>query len=70
MDRQAWSFPLVGVAAARFGDDVRLALAGVAPIPWELPDLQALDEATPLPATAYKVDLARALLRRAFDAVR
>lgn len=26
MDRAAWSFPLVGVAAARFGDDVRLGL--------------------------------------------
>ena len=34
MDRQRWAFPLVGVAAARLGGEVRLALAGVAPIPW------------------------------------
>ena len=69
MDRQAWSFPLVGVAAARFGEDVRLALAGVAPIPWPLSSPGDLDEATPLPGTAYKVEIARALVRRALDAV-
>ena len=69
MDRQAWSFPLVGVAAARFGTDVRLALAGVAPIPWELPSSEALENATPLPGTGYKVEIARALVRRALAAV-
>ena len=69
MDRRRFSFPLVGVAAARFGDDVRLALAGVAPIPWALSSAAALDDATPLPGTAYKVDLARALVRRALEAV-
>ena len=31
-----WAFPLVGVAAARFDGEVRIALAGVAPIPWTL----------------------------------
>ena len=69
MDRRRWAFPIVGVAAARRGDDVRLALSGVAPIPWALPGEQALDEATPLPGTAYKVELARALVRRAVAAV-
>jgi xanthine dehydrogenase YagS FAD-binding subunit len=69
MDRKRWSFPLVGVAAARFDDGVRFALAGVAPIPWALSGPEALDEATPLPGTAYKVDLARALIRRAMSAV-
>ena len=69
MDRRRWAFPLVGVAAARFGDDARLALAGVAPIPWLLTGEDALDDATPLPGTAYKVDLARPLVRRALDAV-
>ena len=69
MDRQAWSFPLVGVAAARFGDEVRLGLAGVAPIPWAIASPSDLDLATPLPGTAYKVDLARALVRRAVEAV-
>jgi xanthine dehydrogenase YagS FAD-binding subunit len=69
MDRARWAFALVGVAAARFGDDVRLGLAGVAPVPWALPSPEALDEATPLPGTAYKVDVARALVRRALAAL-
>ena len=69
MDRQRWSFPLVGVAAARFNDGTRLALAGVAPIPWLLESPEALDEATPLPGTAYKLEIARALVRRALEAV-
>jgi xanthine dehydrogenase YagS FAD-binding subunit len=69
MDRKKWSFALVGVAVARFGADVRLALAGVAPIPWALASPDALDQATPLPGTAYKVEIARALVRRALDAV-
>jgi xanthine dehydrogenase YagS FAD-binding subunit len=65
MDRRAWSFPLVGVAAARFDDGTRLALAGVAPIPWPLPGPDALGDATPLPGNAYKVEIARALVARA-----
>jgi xanthine dehydrogenase YagS FAD-binding subunit len=69
MDRARWSFPLVGVAAARYGDGVRLALSGVAPIPWRLESEADLDRATPLEGTAYKVDLARALVRRALEAV-
>ncbi|MEX2211966.1 MAG: FAD binding domain-containing protein [Gaiellaceae bacterium] len=69
MDRQRWSFPIVGVAAARFADGVRLALSGVAPIPWPLDSEEALDAATPLPGTAYKVELAQALVRRALAAV-
>jgi xanthine dehydrogenase YagS FAD-binding subunit len=69
MDRQAWAFPLVGVAAARFPDGVRLALAGVAPIPWLIESEAALDDASPLPETAYKLEIARALIRRALAAV-
>jgi xanthine dehydrogenase YagS FAD-binding subunit len=69
MDRRKWSFALVGVAAARFGDEVRLGLAGVAPVPWALASADALDEATPLPGTTYKVEIARALVRRALEAV-
>jgi xanthine dehydrogenase YagS FAD-binding subunit len=60
MDRRRWSFALVGVAAARFGSDVRFGLAGVAPIPWS-----DLDGATPLPGTAYKATILDALVRRA-----
>ena len=69
MDRTRFSFALVGVAAARFGAETRFALAGVAPIPWLLGSPEDLDRATPLPGTAYKVDLARPLIRRALEAV-
>ena len=65
MDRRKWSFPIVGVAAARFDGEVRIALAGVAPIPWTIDSSAALEDATPLPGTAYKVEIAGALIRRA-----
>ena len=67
MDRKKWSFALVGVAAARFGDRVAYGLAGVAPIPWAVESADDLDRATPLPGTAYKVQIARALIARAFS---
>lgn len=64
MDRQRWAFALVGVAAARVGGETRVALAGAAPIPWLLgPD--GLEGATPLPGTAFKVEIARTLVARA-----
>jgi xanthine dehydrogenase YagS FAD-binding subunit len=63
MERKRWAFPLVGVAAVRRGGETRVALAGAAPIPWLLED--GLDDATPLPRNAYKVDVARALVKRA-----
>ena len=69
MDRKTFSFPLVGVGAARGSDGVRLALAGVAPIPWRLDSPDDLERATPLEGTAFKVDLARPLIRRALEAV-
>jgi xanthine dehydrogenase YagS FAD-binding subunit len=69
MDRRKWSFPIVGVAAARFEGDIRIALAGVAPIPWTLDSPAALEDATPLPGTAYKVEIARALVRRAVEEI-
>jgi xanthine dehydrogenase YagS FAD-binding subunit len=61
--RKLFSFPLVGVAAVRTESGVRVALAGVAPVPWLHGDSFA--EATPLPGTAYKVEVAEALVRRA-----
>jgi xanthine dehydrogenase YagS FAD-binding subunit len=69
MDRQRFAFPLVGVAAARFSAETRIALAGVAPIPWQISGPDDLDRATPLPGTAYKLQIARALLDRALTAV-
>ena len=69
MDRRRWAFPLVGVAVARIGAETRVALAGAAPVPWLLTGPDALDDATPLPGTAYKVEIARALVRRALGSV-
>jgi xanthine dehydrogenase YagS FAD-binding subunit len=69
MDRKRWSFPQVGVAAARTGGGTRVALAGVAPVPWLLDGHEGLESATPLPRTAWKVDVARALVRRALAQV-
>jgi xanthine dehydrogenase YagS FAD-binding subunit len=69
MDRRKWAFPLVGVAAARTGGETRIALAGAAPIPWLVESAAALEDATPLPGTAYKVEIARALIRRALAAI-
>jgi xanthine dehydrogenase YagS FAD-binding subunit len=67
MDRKRWAFPLVGVAAARSSGVTRIALAGVAPVPWLLDG--DLDSATPLPENGFKVDVARALVQRALAAL-
>ena len=69
MDRRLFSFALVGVATARSPGGTRIALSGMAPIPWLLDGEQALDTATPLPQNAYKLEIARALVRRALDEV-
>lgn len=65
MDRKRWSFPQVGVAVAKVGGETRIALAGVAPIPWRISSVEDLDSATPLPRTEWKLPLARALVKRA-----
>jgi xanthine dehydrogenase YagS FAD-binding subunit len=67
MERKRWAFPMVGVAAARSAGVTRVALAGVAPIPWLLK--AGLGEATPLPRNAYKVEVATALVKRAESAL-
>jgi len=67
MERKRWAFPLVGVAAARTGALTRVALAGVAPVPWLLDG--GLEGATPLSGNAYKVEIATALVKRARAAV-
>jgi xanthine dehydrogenase YagS FAD-binding subunit len=63
MERKRWAFPLVGVAASLSAGVTRIALAGVAPVPWLLDG--SVEDATPLPRNAYKVDVARALVGRA-----
>jgi xanthine dehydrogenase YagS FAD-binding subunit len=91
MDRKVWAFALIGVAARVVMDgnrvsQARLVLGGVAPVPWRVPDAEAvlvglsLDAATidraaelalagaiPLAKNAYKIPLARALVRRALS---
>ena len=67
MERKRWAFPLVGVAAVRTGAATRVALAGVAPMPWLLEG--SVEDATPLPRNAYKVDVAKALVERALHAL-
>jgi xanthine dehydrogenase YagS FAD-binding subunit len=67
MERKRFGFPIVGVAAARRGETATVALAGVAPVPWLLEG--EVDAATPLPGTAYKVEIARALVSRALATI-
>jgi xanthine dehydrogenase YagS FAD-binding subunit len=67
MERKRWAFPLVGVAAVRTAGATRIALAGVAPVPWLLDG--GLETATPLPGNAYKVEVATALVKRARAAI-
>jgi CO/xanthine dehydrogenase FAD-binding subunit len=68
-ERQAFSFPLVSVAAARRGDELRVVAAGVANVP------RALDPADPLaglpghPQSAWKRDVLAVLVERAVVAV-
>lgn len=69
MDRKRWAFALVGVAAARVDGKTSVALAGAAPVPWLLPSPDELDRATPLPGTAFKVEIARTLVGRALAAL-
>jgi xanthine dehydrogenase YagS FAD-binding subunit len=69
MDRRRYAFAIVGVAAARYETGTKLVLAGVAPVPWALADERELQLATPLPGNAYKLDIARTLVRRALETV-
>jgi xanthine dehydrogenase YagS FAD-binding subunit len=57
MERKAWSFAIVSVAAsARVRDgkasDARLVLGGVAPVPWRVPAAEKLLEGTRLDENA------------------
>jgi len=89
MERKAWDFATVSVASQIAFDDgiidcAHIVLSGVAPIPWRVPDAEAMvqgkkiDEKTaeqaaevaladsrPLSDNAYKVELAKALVKRA-----
>jgi len=68
-ERQAFSFPLVSVAGARRGDELRFVAAGVANIP------RAVDPADPLaglpghPQSAWKRQILATLVERATAAI-
>jgi xanthine dehydrogenase YagS FAD-binding subunit len=66
-ERQAFSFPLVALAAARRGDRTRLVAAGVANIPWELDTTDPLDGLDGNPQSAWKRDVLATLVVRAFE---
>ncbi len=68
-ERQAFSFPLVGVAAARRGNALRVVAAGVANVPRELDPADPLTGLDGNPQTGWKRDLLSALVERALTAV-
>ena len=67
-ERQAFSFPLVSIAAVRRGDSVRLVAAGVSNIPRELDPADPLAGLPGNPQTNWKRDVLTALVKRAVDA--
>jgi xanthine dehydrogenase YagS FAD-binding subunit len=68
-ERQAFSFPLVSVAACRRGVATRLVAAGVANVPIELDPSAPLAGLPGNPQTGWKRDLLAALVERALAAV-
>ncbi len=68
-ERAAWSFALAGVAAARFGDEVRLAAIGVANIPVLLDPTDPLADMPGLEMTGWKRRLLEGLAGDAASAV-
>jgi xanthine dehydrogenase YagS FAD-binding subunit len=68
-ERAAWSFALCGVAAARFGGDVRLAAIGVSNLPRLLDPADPLAGLPGLEMTGWKRRLLETLTRDALAAV-
>jgi xanthine dehydrogenase YagS FAD-binding subunit len=64
-ERRAFSFPLIGVAAASNGSGVRLVACGVANIPHELDPADPLADLPGNPQSAWKRKLLQALADRA-----
>jgi xanthine dehydrogenase YagS FAD-binding subunit len=69
-ERHAWSFALAGVAAARFGDKVRLAAIGVSNLPRLLDPADPLAGLPGLEQTEWKRRLLTGLASLAHDRVR
>jgi xanthine dehydrogenase YagS FAD-binding subunit len=69
-ERAAFSFPLVAVAAARRGEDIRLVAAGVANTPRELDPSDPLSGLPGNPQSTWKRRALETLAERALAAVR
>ena len=68
-ERAAWSFALTGVAAARFGDEVRLAAIGVSNLPRLLDPADPLAGLPGLEMTGWKRTLLANLAKDAVERV-
>jgi xanthine dehydrogenase YagS FAD-binding subunit len=68
-ERAAFSFPLVSVAAARRGDEIRLVAAGIANVPRELDSAEPLADLPGNPQSAWKRTALATLAERALAAV-
>jgi xanthine dehydrogenase YagS FAD-binding subunit len=68
-ERAAWSFALTGIAAARFGDSLRLAAIGLTNEPRLLDPADPLAGLPGLAQTGWKRELAGVLCRRALARV-
>jgi len=64
-ERQAFSFPLVGLAAAKNGDGVRLVAAGVANVPLAIDAADPLRDLPGNPQSAWKRKVVETLVERA-----
>jgi xanthine dehydrogenase YagS FAD-binding subunit len=68
-ERQAFSFPLIGVAAARSDAGVKLVSCGTANIPFELDCADPGADLPGNPQSAWKREVLLALTRRALDRI-
>ena len=68
-ERAAWTFALVGIAAARFGDSLRLAAIGLTNEPRLLDPADPLGDLPGLEQTGWKRELAGVLCERALARV-
>jgi xanthine dehydrogenase YagS FAD-binding subunit len=69
-ERQAFSFPLVSVAAARRGDTVTVVASGVANIPVAIDPAEPLRDLPGNPQTAWKQQALSTLVERAVAALK
>jgi xanthine dehydrogenase YagS FAD-binding subunit len=68
-ERRAFSFPLVGVAVARFGSDLSVAASGVANIPLQLDPADPLADLPGNPESTWKRTVVGTLVARGLEAV-